>query len=349
MKYQILFIPIWIIDCSHIAQNNSEVFVSYSGHSDLERLEKLEEHVPQKEEKVTEKEEKITKVSETVTEGVVFIPNEKPVFRVEDGMKIDDLVNTRRIGDLMENINVATEKPQQDILFISGKNNENLETLDASKKQNNHQDSGRLVPKSSKAKKPKPIDCTHLNCNNTINSVCGGKEEDKRWKFRLFLNECFFRKVNCGFQYAVNRYNIVPLEKCKNIGAHLVSRPFVFKPIPMPLQNKPSIQNETRRSFSSRRSLNMGIDGSFCAHACPSSCTDDYDPQCAVSNSGVRKVFLNHCKLDYNSCLYKVVWHRRPLSECVGGKKADMTQNRGFIGWMQRVGIVDRKGRLVLS
>lgn len=115
MKYQILFIPIWIIDCSHIAQNNSDIFVSYSGHSDLERIENVEEHVPQKtesvsqkEEKITEKEEKITKVSETVTEGVVFIPNDKPVFRVEDDMKIDDLVNTRRIGDLMENINVAT-------------------------------------------------------------------------------------------------------------------------------------------------------------------------------------------------------------------------------------------------
>ncbi|CAH2217444.1 jg10548 [Pararge aegeria aegeria] len=140
---------------------------------------------------------------------------------------------------------------------------------------------------------------------------------------------------------------MVPVEYCKNIGAHYLTRPYAFKPVPLPQNEAANV--ETRRTFASRRSLNMGVDGSFCAHACPASCTEEYDPQCALSSSGQRKVFLNHCKLDYNSCLYKVVWHRRPLSECVGGKKADMTQNRGFIGWMQRVGIVDKKGRLVLS
>ncbi|RVE40031.1 hypothetical protein evm_015319, partial [Chilo suppressalis] len=96
-------------------------------------------------------------------------------------------------------------------------------------------------------------------------------------------------------------------------------------------------------------SFNKELDGRFCSHLCPSSCPEQYEPECAVSNKGERRVFMNHCKLDYNSCSYGTVWQKRPLAECVGGKKADLTRNSAFIGWMQRVGIVDNKGRLKLE
>ena len=104
MKYHILFIPIWIINCSQLEKNNSEVFITYSGHSDLERPE------PAKAQKVAEKRDKNEKKPEAaeVTEGVVFIPNNKPVFRVGDEMRVDDLMNNRRIDDLMRDVKLAT-------------------------------------------------------------------------------------------------------------------------------------------------------------------------------------------------------------------------------------------------
>ncbi|XP_069364196.1 uncharacterized protein [Maniola hyperantus] len=358
MKYYFYFIlvkHVLLIRCSHIDKNNTDIFITYSGHSDLERP--IPEPVlPVSGKPITEEKKESVKeitVYEDTTEGVVFIPNDKPVFRNEDifhsdGVHISDVMDSRRVGSSVRGGEIRiteTEAPKTDVLFVSGKNKENIEKPAQYDKKQERQDS--TVIKKTKINKNR-LNCTNINCNNTVNSVCGGKEENKKMKYRLFLNDCFFRKVNCGFQNAVNRYEIVPIENCKDIGAHYLTRPYVFKPKPLPAQ-KEVANVETRRSFSSRRSLNMGVDGSFCGHACPASCTEDYDPQCAVSSSGQRRMFLNHCKLDHNSCMYKVVWHRRPLSECVGGRKADMTQNRGFIGWMQRVGIVDRKGRLMLS
>uniref|UniRef100_A0A2H1VEH8 SFRICE_008459 n=1 Tax=Spodoptera frugiperda TaxID=7108 RepID=A0A2H1VEH8_SPOFR len=100
---------------------------------------------------------------------------------------------------------------------------------------------------------------------------------------------------------------------------------------------------------STIQSMSMDAKGRFCSHTCPSSCPEDYDPECAISATGQKRVFMNHCKLDQNSCFYSVVWHRSPLSECVGGEKAHLHQTRGFVGWMQRVGILDKKGHLVLE
>ncbi|XP_050360270.1 uncharacterized protein LOC126780056 [Nymphalis io] len=334
MKYQIIFLPFWVINCSHTQRNDSDVFITYAGHSDVER------------ETVQKQKIDIDKAPGTTdnvaTEDIVFIPNDKPVIRNDDTIKIDDVINTRRVVDMMRD-SAMTEKPNQDILFITGKNNENNEEQKITKKKVNNESN----IKSNHRIKYK-LDCTNLDCNNTVQSICGGRRENSQWKFRLFLNDCYFRKVNCGFQYAVNRYDIVTMDKCDNIGGHYPKVPYSYRPMSI-FQPKELRNNETRRSFVSRRSLSLGIDGAHCEHTCPISCTEDYDPQCAVSSAGQRKVFINHCKLDQSSCIQNVAWYRRPLSECVGGKKADMNQNRGFISWMQRVGIIDRNGRLVLS
>ncbi|XP_047543077.1 uncharacterized protein LOC125075380 [Vanessa atalanta] len=336
MKYEIIFLPFWVINCSHIQQNDSEVFITYAGHSDVER-ETVQRHNID-----TEKAQ--TATENIVTEDIVFIPNDKPVIRNEDTIKIDDVINTRRVGDLMRD-SAITEKPNQDILFITGKNHDNNnEDQKMTRKNADNESNGKINPTKRKSK----LDCTNLDCNSTVRSICGGRKENSQWKFRLFLNECYFRKVNCGFQYAVNRYELVTMDKCENIGGHYPKAPYNYKPVSLYKPRQLPI-NETRRSFVSRRSMSVGIDGTHCGHACPISCTEDYEPQCAISSAGQRKVFLNHCKLDQNSCIQNVAWHRRPLSECVGGKKADMNQNRGFISWMQRVGIIDRNGRLVLS
>ncbi|XP_045456277.1 uncharacterized protein LOC123666115 [Melitaea cinxia] len=359
MRYPtIFFLPFWVINCSETPQNNTEIFIKYS-HSDVEPTIDRRNIDDEKKiinngnsEKIVRKvtEEKIeTEKVPIVPEAsgdVVFVPNDKPIFRNEDVFNVNDAVNTRRVGDLLseDKHHIATEKANQDILFISGKNDENVEKTVQMKKTKNEPKS-KAVPSR---KKSKNLDCTRLDCNNTVESICGGRKENNQWKYRLFLNDCYLRKVNCGFQYPENRYDVVNMEKCKRIGGHYKTRSYNFKPIPV-IDKKTFTNNETRRSFSSRRSLNMGIDGTICGHKCPISCTEDHDPQCAISNTGHRKVFLNHCQLDQNSCINNIVWHRRPLSECVGGRKADMNQNRGFIAWMQRAGMIDRNGRLVLN
>ncbi|XP_045509129.1 uncharacterized protein LOC123704728 [Colias croceus] len=350
MLYQIYLIPFWAIYTlsSHIDKNNSDVIVTYTGHSEVkdsipQAIHKHEENVHSDLEKPKQNEDRDTDMNERErdkqsdpTEGndVVFIPNDKEVIRNEDykNVGVKDMIGETNIDGIMRHVKVDTESPNHDIIFISGKNDENIEKT--KEKPNTQQKTGKKVK----------LNCNNLDCNNTVDTVCGGKEEERKWKYRLFMNECYFRKVNCGFKHTSNRYKIMPMESCKNIGGRYSSRPFVY--VPQPVASR---INETRRSFSSRRSLNMAIDGTFCSHSCPLHCTEDYDPQCAMSATGERRVFLNHCKLDYESCFYNAVWHRRPLSECVGGKKADMRQNRGFIGWLQRVGIVDKRGRLVLS
>ncbi|XP_038220312.1 uncharacterized protein LOC119838437 [Zerene cesonia] len=332
-------------------KNNSDVIVTYAGHSevkdpipgkdektlsdiDMDKAIKLNDEVDR--DTVVNERERDIQSDQTEASDVVFIPNEKEVLRNEDyknvGMK--DLIGGTNIDGILRHVKAETESPNHDIIFISGKNEEIIEKT--------VKETPRTQQKTSSKIK---LNCKNLDCNNTVSSVCGGKEEEKKWKYRLFMNECYFRKVNCGFKYPSNRYKIMPMESCKHIGGRFPSRPFVY-PARQIVANK---FNETRRFLSSRRSLNMGVDGTFCSHSCPIHCTEEYDPQCALSPTGQRRVFLNHCKLDYESCFYNAVWHRRPLSECVGGKKADMRQNRGFIGWLQRVGIVDKRGRLVLS
>ncbi|CAH2083319.1 unnamed protein product [Euphydryas editha] len=358
MRYPTMFfLPFWVINCSETPQNDTEIFIKYS-HSDVDpavdrenigtkRIDIKNANPDKIDRKLIEEKTETEKVLPLeASEDVVFVPNDKPTFRNEDVFNVSEAVNSRRVGELLsdDKHHIATEKSNQDILFISGKNDDDIEKPLPKKKTNNEQ----KIKSVPSRKKYKNLNCTYLDCNNTIESICGGRKENNQWKYRLFLNDCYFRKVNCGFQYAANRYELVNMDKCKNIGGHYQTRSYNFKLIPV-ITKKTLNNNETRRNFPSRRSLSMGIDGAFCGHTCPISCTEDHDPQCAISNTGHRKVFLNHCKLDQNSCINNLVWHRRPLSECVGGRKADMNQNRGFISWMQRAGMIDKNGRLILN
>ncbi|XP_028040169.1 uncharacterized protein LOC114250479 [Bombyx mandarina] len=326
----IVFIPFFILDSRcHIPKNNSDVFVTYEGHAEVN--EKAMTDV-----KLTPNVGDATNAP-NVTDDVIFVPNSAE--RNVDRFNIDEIITKKTIGDFLErqNVNFETEAPK-DVLFIKAKNNEDIEKTTKAETRRHGTDTKKLKIKS--------LNCAELDCNNTQDSVCGSKFEHKQLKYRLFLNECYFRKVNCGFKHEINRYQQVDLGKCNNTAARYNERPLPFKPIPV--KSDVANWNNTRR-FGSRRSLSMGINGQYCTHTCPASCPDSYDPQCAVSQTGQKKVFANHCKMDYNSCLYGVAWYMRPLSECVGGKKADLQQNRAFVNWMQRVGIVDNKGRLVLS
>ncbi|KAF9406470.1 hypothetical protein HW555_013170, partial [Spodoptera exigua] len=103
-------------------------------------------------------------------------------------------------------------------------------------------------------------------------------------------------------------YKPVELEKCKTVGTHNAERPFSFQPRNYNFE-KVQTQTETpdgRRVHAKRRSLTLITDGVFCSHPCPVSCPEDYDPQCAISVTGQKRVFVNHCQLDYNSCFYGV-------------------------------------------
>ncbi|KAJ0184201.1 hypothetical protein K1T71_000624 [Dendrolimus kikuchii] len=358
----------------HVPKNNSDVIVTYSGHAEANfEPEKyfqnttLKSIITSTTSQITTNKERIkifvpeyiinramstTDYPFTEEDDVVFIPNEKAAiprygdeFPSRNKMRIEDLMK-KSVGDIINDQNIRiesnTEAPK-DIFFISGKNNENIETSTKTRKTETKIESRRSGKETLK------LDCRNLDCNNTISSVCGGKYEHREWRYRIFLNDCYFRKVNCAFKYPENRYKLVLLEKCKNTGAHVQRPAMIYNPSP-PAYVKQAIKlNSTRRNLISRRSETRDIDGQACSHACPITCPEDYEPECAVSSNGNQRVFLNHCKLDYNSCTFGVVWYKRPLSECVGGRKADMRQNRAFIGWMQRVGIVDNKGRLVLS
>ncbi|XP_052748437.1 uncharacterized protein LOC128200134 [Galleria mellonella] len=351
LNYIFLYYIFYLTE-SHTPNNNSDVIITYSGHAEA-NVESPRDMAKPKTITIEKNnlipKSFLTTIDYTETDDVLFVPNEKKVHRIDEEFKdpnvmnIGDVVMKKTVGDVLgdKGINVETERPK-DILFISGKNNENIE-----KSELRERDRRNNTRRSGKGTKPISLDCTDLDCNNTIKSLCGGKIEHKKWKYRLFLNECYFRKVNCNFKYAENRYTQVREEFCNNIAAHYSFKPYVYK-FEEPVEKKEKTDISARRSYSSRRSQNKGIDGHFCSHACPISCPEDYNPECALSNTGLRKVFANHCKLDYNSCAYRLVWQRRPLAECVGGKKADLQQNRGFIGWMQRIGIVDNRGRLVL-
>ncbi|XP_026747860.1 uncharacterized protein LOC113508892 [Trichoplusia ni] len=367
-----VLIPTLIIKSNCNAnRTDPDVFVR-GGHADAEYFR------PTTSEKVTEAETETTTVKTTVKvtistakptttvkyeddADVMFIPNkpeqaarererdrEKERDDDEDdkyaNLRIKDLMMMKSVNDVL-NKNFHVDKPDppnEDIVFITGKNHERND--DGKRSDDNIVD----YIDDDMIQRPK-LNCSDLDCNNTIHSVCGAKVVNRELKYRLFLNDCYFRKVNCAFKYEINRYRQVTVDRCKTIGAHYVEKPFAFKPKSFPMEKNAAKGVFPSRSSSSRRSMAMNYNGQFCSHPCPVSCPDEYDPQCAVSGTGQRRVFLNHCKLDYNSCFYGVVWHKRPLAECIGGKKADMRQNRGFIGWMQRVGIVDRKGRLVLE
>ncbi|XP_068627118.1 uncharacterized protein [Battus philenor] len=335
----------------HTPINNSEIIVTYKGHSEI-GLDKpifYTEHNPESDNKdhdrVTTKRTEVQTEEYPMTEGdVVFVPNEKPIIRNEDIVegetRINDLLTRKYMSNVVNEKKVIehTDIPNNEAIFITGKNKEyDLKEIETKKKIEQ-----KTAPVKTKA--DNKLNCTNLDCDTTQETICGGKVEENKWKYRLFLNKCYFNKVNCGFRHSINRYKKVQMRNCDNIAMRTLERPLV---VPNKVINEAvTIRNDTRISFPSRRSLNKGVDGQFCSHLCPGSCTDDYDPQCAVSGAGEKRVFLNHCKLDQNSCSYKVVWYRRPLSWCVGGKKADLRENRGFVAWLQRAGLVDGKGRL---
>ncbi|CAH1642682.1 unnamed protein product [Spodoptera littoralis] len=295
-------------------------------------------------------------MSEEQTDAVIFLPDVRTGRRDDgyiDGMHIKDLL-MKPLPEVMNN-KFHEEKlldAQKDaVVFVAGKNGE----IDTDKKQdtNANYNSNQVDDYEDPNTKVPPIprlNCSNLDCNNIIHSICGGKIVNREWKYRLFLNDCYFRKVNCGYKYKVNRYIRLPLDKCKTTGTHQVERPFSFTP---KIYNFDKVETKPesliRKGYASRRSMTMTAKGEFCSHPCPAACPDNYDPECAISATGQKRVFMNHCKLDENSCFYSVVWHRSPLSVCVGGDKANIHQSRSFISWMQRVGILDAKGHLVLE
>ncbi|KPJ00398.1 hypothetical protein RR46_06988 [Papilio xuthus] len=304
---------------SHTPKNNSDVYITYQEHSELGNdkiLEAKQDDIDKN--KITPKTQTdaVTENYEPTFEDIVFVPNEKPIIRNEDlinneEIKIDDLMNRKYLNNVMEERKVVkTDSPNEHVLFITGKNKED-EEFNIDKETKRNQRTKSIFDDISKVIKRK-VNCSSLDCNNNQDPVCGE-----------------YRKVN--------------LTKCEQVAALNFEKPtYKLKTAPI----KPANVNNTRRTFSSRRSLMIDIDGKFCSHSCPVSCTDDYDPRCAITSNGQMRVFANHCKLDFNSCLYRIVWHARPLSHCVGGRKADMQQNRRFISWMQQAGIVDKRGRL---
>ncbi|XP_053622731.1 uncharacterized protein LOC128682175 [Plodia interpunctella] len=388
MERLLILICIQVVYSSHSTQSEArkDVIITYAGHVDAvnhpttntptttttqtittEKTTTTEPVATTTEEEyltdvITETATETTEIIPTVEEAtfqfpvdeeeVIFVPNNKEPHRIEDvenefynkHINIGDLVSKTAVADVIKK--TTTEPVHEDILFISGKNAEPLEEKKSAtgRVSEMHVDTRREGNEKPKNKK---LDCTNLICTNKLDSVCGGKKENHEWRYRLFLNECFFRKVNCNFNHEENRYKQVLKERCHNVGAHLLMRPRLVPHLPSPSPPTENL-NLKRRSFSSRRATNLDIHGRFCSHPCPSSCPDDYDPECAVSKRGEMKVFVNHCKLDLNSCFYGEFWHLRPLSECVGGKKADMRQNRAFIAWMQKAGMINNKGKLML-
>ncbi|XP_041983656.1 uncharacterized protein LOC121736500 isoform X1 [Aricia agestis] len=333
------------------AFNDSNIIITRAGHSDIDRI------IP---EKITNKEEK-QNIDQPIDSDVVFVPNSET-----RGNERHENYNINRVTERTIEKTVAEQSEQsKDVIFITGKNNEDVEKINKHTIQK-QSETGRDVFVRGKEKhndvvvqrKNMPLDCSNVICNNTLHSLCGERKDQGISKYRLFRNECYLRKVNCEFKDEFNRYVEVELEKCAKIAAHLPESPQEY------VQNVPIIteevrvpkrrinikkQNKIRRSFKSRRSLSMGVDGRACQHDCPTYCTDVYVPECALSSSGQQKVFLNHCKLDLDSCLRDTVWYRRPLYECVGRKRTQVEQNREFIVWMQRSGLIDKKGKLIKS
>lgn len=106
---------------------------------------------------------------------------------------------------------VFTESTIDNVVFVTGRNEEKFVTEESVAEEKN----------VNKGKVRKELNIPKLNCNdvkycnNTIKSVCGGKIEHKRWKYRLFLNECFFRKVNCAFKQEINsKYFLIIVFYC---------------------------------------------------------------------------------------------------------------------------------------
>ncbi|XP_073966370.1 uncharacterized protein [Choristoneura fumiferana] len=377
--WYILLVVVTGTRCAHVARNDTDIVVTYEGHAEAVRpvpvpksgtdtgTERTDEKVVVMSDTDSDYlEHSNVKVQNEPTEGpeeVVFIPSgnrdggeyaRRSNREREREFRVKDVMEKHTIGDIINDrvVQAETESPNEGILFISGKNNENME-------QNIKKEEEAKINLKEVKEAAAPLDCRNLNCDHTLAAVCGVRLEQKKPRYRLFLNDCYFRKVNCGFSYEYNRYTVAPREKCATVGSHYPRRPdpptFLPRP-PSPAatgRREEEPPRETRRMMASRRALSTGVDGSPCSHPCPVHCPDDYTPECAITITAAlsqqARVFLNHCQLDLHSCSTGSVWQRRPLADCVGNKKAEVQNNRAFIGWMQRVGIVDKKGRMVLA
>ncbi|XP_063392200.1 uncharacterized protein LOC134677668 [Cydia fagiglandana] len=374
-----------------------------------------------------------------------------------DEYSVKDMMERVAVGDVInERYKTETEPPEGGVVFKPGKNDERTE-----EKIKHEMDDERIeqAVKEYKEVYENPMDCENLDCENVLEAVCGVKLENKRPKYRLFKNECFFRKVNCGLRYDYNRYRTVSIDQCDGVGSHLPPQEHAgwlqYQPRPLPrsqpsgggggqssgrrsasrrdydeIKNIPTRKYNQRklerwpngfkhdliasqaqykskmmqylsRALGSRTAMTANTNGLPCDHFCPVRCPEVYAPVCAYTypqrarvfqnhclldlqscNDGsaitthmvtclpcdhfcpVRcpevyapvcaytypqraRVFQNHCLLDLQSCNDGSVWQERALSECAGDVRAEVHERAAFIGWMQRMGILDKKGHLV--
>ncbi|XP_048003062.1 uncharacterized protein LOC125239491 [Leguminivora glycinivorella] len=355
----------------HMAHTTSDVITTYMGHSDVQapvqpfrkgnkkgerggkgRGDKLKTEEKKNDEDFLEQ----TTAHPETGNDVVFIPsgNNDPSFRRSGGARRDeysvkDMMERVAVGDVInERYRTETEAPAEGaVVFKPGKNDERTE-----EKIKHEMDDERIeqAVKEYKEIYENPMDCENLDCENVLEAVCGVKLENKRPKYRLFKNECFFRKVNCGLKYDYNRYRTVSIDQCDGVGSHLPPQEHTgwiqYQPRPLP-RSQPSGGQTSGRRTNSRRAMTANADGLPCNHYCPTRCPDMYTPVCAYTSNRAR-VFQNHCQLDLQSCSDGSVWQERALAECAGDVRAEVHERAAFISWMQRMGILDKKGHLVM-
>ncbi|XP_063371995.1 uncharacterized protein LOC134660198 [Cydia amplana] len=360
-----------------MAYNTSDVITTYMGHSDVQtpvdfrkgnekgrnsggerKGDKLKSEREEKEANDSDYLEQTTAATEAGND-VVFIPSgnsDAQSFRRAgrargDEYSVKDMMERVAVGDVInERYKTETEPPEGGVVFKPGKNDERTE-----EKIKHELDDEKIeqAVKEYKEAYENPMDCENLDCENVLEAICGVKLENKRPKYRLFKNECFFRKVNCGLRYDYNRYRTVSIDQCDGVGSHLPPQEqtgwLQYQPRPLP-RSQPSGgggQSSGRRS-ASRRAMTSNPNGLPCDHFCPVRCPEVYAPVCAYTYPERARVFQNHCLLDLQSCNDGSVWHERALSECAGDVRAEVHERAAFIGWMQRMGILDKKGHLVM-
>ncbi|XP_061727399.1 uncharacterized protein LOC133532657 [Cydia pomonella] len=425
----IILLP--MTEAGHMAHNTSDVITTYMGHSDVQapvdfrkgnekgrksggerKGDKLSEREERKEKGEANDSDYLEQTTAPTEAGndVVFIPSgnsDSQSFRRAESARRDeysvkDMMERVAVGDVInERYKTETEPPEGGIVFKPGKNDERTE-----EKIKHELDDEKIeqAVKEYKEVYENPMDCENLDCENVLEAVCGVKLENKRPKYRLFKNECFFRKVNCGLRYDYNRYRTVSIEQCDGVGSHLPPQEHTgwlqYQPRPLPqIQLSGGGQSSGRRSASRRRktcecdrlgnhppgvhwlaavpaqafvktsdkwwrseqrgdellqdaflpsAMTANAEGLPCDHFCPVRCPDMYAPVCAYSFPKRARVFQNHCSLDLQSCNDGSVWQERALSECAGDVRAEVHERAAFIGWMQRMGILDKKGHLVM-
>ncbi|XP_063631115.1 uncharacterized protein LOC134802398 isoform X2 [Cydia splendana] len=279
-----LLVPILTIEAGHMAYNTSDVITTYTGHSDVQapvefrkgnekgrksggerKGDKLKsEREEEKEANDSDYLEQTTAATEAGND-VVFIPSgnsDAQSFRRAEGARRDeysvkDMMERVAVGDVInERYKTETEPPEGGVVFKPGKNDERTE-----EKIKHEMDDERIeqAVKEYKEVYENPMDCENLDCENVLEAVCGVKLENKRPKYRLFKNECFFRKVNCGLRYDYNRYRTVSIDQCDGVGSHLPPQEHAgwlqYQPRPLP-RSQPSGggggQSSGRRSASRR-------------------------------------------------------------------------------------------------